>query len=192
MKHFLFLFYFLGLAILTQFAHANIDTRKYEDFESLSETAIEDFQKSLKKELLAAIKSGGHINAIDICSSKAQELALEFSEKYGVSIKRTALRWRNPVNAPEPIEAMAIEEFIRRIQAGEDIKSISFISAYDNGLIYLKPIQMQTMCSACHGKDIPVEVRQKILSIYPEDAANNFEEGQIRGAFSVFTEGKKE
>lgn len=192
MKHFLFLISFLGLAILTQFAHAKIDTRKYEEFESLSETVIEDFQKSLKKELLAAIKSGGHINAIDICSSKAQELALEFSEKYGVSIKRTALRWRNPVNAPEPIESMAIEEFIRRIQAGEDIKSISFISAYNNGLIYLKPIQMQSTCSACHGKDIPIEVRKKILSIYPEDAANNFEDGQIRGAFSVFIEGKKE
>lgn len=192
MNHFLFLISFLGLAILTQVAHAKIDTHKYEEFKSLSETAIDDFQKSLKKELSTAVKSGGYISAIDVCSSTAQELALEFSEKYGVSIKRTALRWRNPVNAPEPIEAMAIEEFNRRIQDGEDIKNISFISAHNNGLIYLKPIQMQSMCSACHGKDIPVEVRQKILSIYPEDAANDFEEGQIRGAFSVFIEDKKE
>jgi hypothetical protein len=49
----------------------------------------------------------------------------------------------------------------------------------------MKPIIMEAQCAACHGTAVAPEVKAKIDEFYPDDAATDFREGEIRGAFSV-------
>ena len=49
---------------------------------------------------------------------------------------------------------------------------------------FAKPIVMQAMCVACHGSSdqISPEVKAKLIELYPNDKAVNYQPGQLRGA----------
>jgi cytochrome c553 len=49
----------------------------------------------------------------------------------------------------------------------------------------MKAIPMQAMCAACHGTKVNKRLDEKIKTYYPDDRATGFQEGDIRGAFSV-------
>ena len=70
-----------------------------------SRQLIMSFAKRLKAELVGAIKSGGPESAIPVCNTAAPAITKEKSAEKGWSLKRTALKLRNPLNAPDLWEA---------------------------------------------------------------------------------------
>jgi len=176
---------FLFVGLLTYAAIAERAAHPERGAADLAEAAIHDFQNSLRKELLSAMAQGGPKAAIHVCSTKAPEIASGFSDKDGLSIKRTSLRWRNPDNAPTAGEKAVMEEFESRKNRGDKIQGIKYIATHDNRFVYMQAIPMQGMCAACHGVNISPGIRQEIKILYPEDRAYGFKEGDIRGAFSV-------
>jgi len=176
---------FLFVGLLTYAAIAERVTHPERAAAALAEAAIHDFQNSLRKELLSVMAQAGPKAAIHVCSTKAPEIASGFSDKDGLSIKRTSLRWRNPDNAPTADEKAVMEEFEDRKNRGEKIQEISYLAAHDSSFVYMQAIPMQGMCMACHGANISPSIRQEIKILYPEDRAYGFKEGDIRGAFSV-------
>lgn len=138
----------------------------------------------LKTALTSAIADDGPIGAIDVCRTEAPAIAAEVSRP-GVVAGRTALRVRNPANAPDADEREVLEEFARRLAAGEKPDDIEDFRATSRGSRYMKAIVTQPMCTTCHGVAVAPELRKTILDRYPEDQAIGFEPGSLRGAFVV-------
>lgn len=143
----------------------------------------------LKTRLLDAIETGGPVAAIDVCNLEAPEIASSVSDETALDVGRTALRWRNPANAPDDFERTAMETFLSQIEAGADPATLELAeivtSAQGLQLRYMKPIMTGGPCVLCHGTGISDEVKAAILARYPDDQATGFAPGEFRGAFTI-------
>jgi hypothetical protein len=148
-------------------------------------TAVKDLMKSLKKELQGAMKAGGPINALGVCNEKAMPITEEFSKKYGWEISRSSLKLRNAKNKPKTdAEQKHLET---SISAGTEIIDVVEKDGKKMNL-YMKPIAITNeVCLKCHGQNINPKVQAKISELYPEDKATNYINGDIRGAFVIYS-----
>lgn len=148
------------------------------------------FAKSLKSELVGAMKSGGPKKAMNVCNQKAQNITADASEASGWRVARTSLKLRNPANAPDAWELKVLEEFEKKRAAGADPKSLEFfeVTTYDDAKAfrYMKAIPTGAPCLACHGgSNVKPEVEALLKDLYPTDKARGFKRGDLRGAFSL-------
>ena len=104
-------------------------------------------------------------------------------------VGRTALRLRNPANAPDDFERAAMERFQREIAAGADPAALELAEIVEgpqgDTFRYMKPIMTGGPCVLCHGEAVPPEAMAAILERYPEDRATGFAPGEMRGAFTI-------
>jgi len=181
MKKILFL---LALA-LSSSAIAN----EHEQFTQQGKAAIKEFAGTLKGALVSAMKSGGPIEALNVCNEVAPTISAELSKKYGFEIARTSLKVRNPNNAADNWEKEILYQFEASKQQGEEIKSLFISEATTQGdtheLRIMKAIPTGAVCLTCHGSNIEPSVQTKLSELYPNDQATGFELGELRGAFTL-------
>jgi hypothetical protein len=143
----------------------------------------------LKGDLAGAIDKGGPIAAIDVCYSRAREIALQLSQSSGARVGRTALRVRNPSNAPDGLERAVLEQFAADLGSGPVDRPLEAVFEIRRGDTvehrYMRAIPTDALCLTCHGKTLAPELAAAIAASYPGDQATGFELGQLRGAFSV-------
>jgi hypothetical protein len=143
----------------------------------------------LKGELTKAIAEGGPIAAINVCYLRAPEIAAQLSQASGARVGRTALRVRNPSNAPEDLERTVLEQFAADLGSGPVDRPLEAVFEIRRGDAverrYMRAIPTDALCLTCHGKTIAPELAAAIARDYPKDQATGFEQGQLRGAFSV-------
>jgi hypothetical protein len=143
----------------------------------------------LKSELTAAIAAGGPVSAIDVCHTRAPQIAARLSQESGAQVGRTALRVRNPANAPDDTEREVLEQFSAELSAGKAQGPLEAVFEIDRGgkveRRYMRAIPTDALCLTCHGKSLAPEVAAAIARDYPGDQATGFEQGQLRGAFVV-------
>ncbi len=168
------------LSVMVPSAHAEEKTPPYV-LEAREATTI--FQKALKKELMSAMQSGGQTKAVEVCHSRAPEIAEEISKKTGWKIGRTSLKTRNEKNAPDEAARDVLEQFEKRKENSEDISKLEWWQENEGAIAYMKAIPMQGMCSSCHGSNVSPSLKEHISQFYPHDMATGFEVGDIRGAF---------
>lgn len=153
-----------------------------------SRDIIEQFAKALQRELQAAMEAGGPAHAIEVCNTEAPAIAEKLSTD-GWMVKRTSLRVRNMDNAPDLFEHKILRDFEDRKADGWSIDRLAYYKMDEaDGTVdfrYMKAIPTQPMCLTCHGDSIPAAVLDKLDRLYPEDQARGFQEGDIRGAFSL-------
>ncbi|WP_040404999.1 DUF3365 domain-containing protein [Ectothiorhodospira sp. PHS-1] len=151
--------------------------------------AVQHFGGSLQGELKQALESGGPLHAIEVCSQRAGEISRDVSTDRRLEIGRTSLRIRNPENAPDAWERLVLESFEARLAAGESPQTMEFYEIYQRGEVrefrYMRAIPVGEACLTCHGQEIRYDVEHALLRMYPDDQARGYEEGQIRGAFTV-------
>lgn len=152
--------------------------------------ASKDLGETLKGQLMAAMKSGGPVAALSVCNSAAPQIASGISKTLGLDVGRTALRVRNPSNAPDAFERRVLEEFVTQLASGADPETLEHSETVtENGVAtfrYMKAIPMAAEpCAACHGTDLKPEVKAEIDKLYPADQATGFKPGELRGAFTV-------
>jgi len=144
---------------------------------------------SLQGELFAAMKDGGPVKALEVCRTRAPEIAKNVSTGTPWTIGRTSAKVRNAANAPDAWEAAKLEEFRRRLAGGEEIAGIEAFEVVETDgrpeFRYMKAIGTASPCLGCHGSDLKPEVATKVKELYPDDRATGFASGQLRGAFSV-------
>ncbi|MDQ2091246.1 c-type heme family protein [Marimonas arenosa] len=148
------------------------------------------FGGALKKELVAAIEAGGPVNGISVCNTKAPEIAAQVSGATGWRVARSSHKLRNPENAADAFTAAAIEEFLAREAKGEKAEDMAKAAIVEeNGrqvFRLVKAIPTAAVCLNCHGGDkVQQSVVDKLAELYPEDTARGFEEGQMRGVFTL-------
>lgn len=162
------------------------------DTEALTQEArgvTMQFGKSLKQELVGAMKSGGPIKALGVCNTLAPELASEAGSTSGWDVGRTTLKLRNQSNAPDDWELTVLKDFEQRKAAGEDITKMETTEVVEmNGqrmFRYMKAIPTGKPCMACHAAEVAPQVEAKLKELYPDDVARGFKPGDIRGAFTL-------
>src|SRR5512135_577731 len=143
----------------------------------------------LKGELTKAIAEGGPIAAINVCYLRAPEIAAQLSQASGARVGRTALRVRNPSNAPDDLERTVLEQFAADLGSGPVDRPLEAVFEIRRGDAverrYMRAIPTDALCLTCHGKTIAPDLAAAIARDYPKDKATGFEQGQLRGAFSV-------
>ena len=153
------------------------------------ETAL-TLAERLRSQLAAAIKSGGMVSALGLCQTISPDLVTSANDEFGFETGRTALRLRNPENAPDEWELKVLQQFQSQIAAGTDPAKLEFAETVttaegDKLFRYIKPIMTADMCLGCHGTDVKPDVKAEIARYYPEDKAMGFKLGELRGAFSL-------
>ena len=147
------------------------------------------FAGALKSELVSAMRSGGPIEAIDVCNTRAVLIGEEVSLEQGMTLTRVSLKNRNPDNAPNEWQAEVLESFEARKAAGEAPATLAWHEVADIGngkeLRFMKAIPTGAVCLACHGETLAPPVEEQLAKLYPEDKATGYSEGDLRGAFVV-------
>lgn len=149
-------------------------------------------KKTLVKELSATIEEHGPIAAIEFCSYEALSLtegvADEFS--YELTLKRTSLKIRNPLNAPDEYEKLALDFYQKKF-----MEESVFLSGYiqkitekeDTWFYYYQPLMINSMCLNCHGDQgkLDPDLAKVLIATYPDDQATGYKEGEFRGLIRV-------
>ncbi|WP_083567362.1 DUF3365 domain-containing protein [Hyphomicrobium sp. CS1GBMeth3] len=122
-------------------------------------TATKALAEALQVQLGAAIKAGGLASAVTACNGLAPAVTKEAIEKSGLTVRRMALKVRNPANAPDAFERKILERFRDATAGGADPTTLEHAETVtENGhtaFRYMKAIPTAaTPCLGCHGSDV--------------------------------------
>lgn len=138
--------------------------------------------------LQAEISKSGPEGAIPVCRDMVPKMAGEISRQTGWKIKRVSLKARNDARAiPDAWEKAALEDFDKRVAAGEPPAQLEKGEKAGNEYRFVKALPVQPLCLICHGSagQISPAVKSVLDQHYPNDRATGYSEGQIRGVISV-------
>jgi hypothetical protein len=152
-------------------------------------TAADTLQRELLAALTQAMSSSGPAGAISVCNEKAPQIASGISADTSVDIGRTALRIRNPKNAPDAWERERLAAFAAELAAGKSPAGMERYAVEQTPegwrVRWMRPIILQPMCTSCHGADIGSDIGEILSGLYPGDQATGFQVGELRGAFTA-------
>lgn len=137
------------------------------------------------------IEKNGHASAITVCRDKAPQMAKGLSEQTGWAIRRVSMKNRNPKATPDAWEAAVLQDFEKRLAAGEDptkIDKLEVVTAYGKQMArYMKALPTQSLCLSCHGTTdaVGAETQAKLKELYPDDKATGYSLKQLRGAITA-------
>ena len=125
--------------------------------------------------------------SIGFCHQSALPITKKMAAYHGVEIKRTSLKIRNPENLPNEEELKVLHYYEDKKAEGKELNPLVSLDPSGNPSYYA-PIRVQKKCLMCHGS-LKKEVSPVIDSIlrvkYPEDLALGYNEGDLRGIWSI-------
>ena len=163
----------------------NDSVEKISELETGKKIAGESF-KGLSQKLMAAMADGGPENAVQFCNVNALSITDSLSEHFGVTIKRSALKYRNSQNKPDSAELSALVKYSEELRMG--LQPEPFIIQVNGKSRFFAPIPTKTQCLVCHGMpnvDISENLGASISEACPDDMAVGFQEGDLRGIWSI-------
>jgi Protein of unknown function (DUF3365) len=141
-------------------------------------------------ELTAALAHGGPEQAVEVCHVRAQPLTRETPPGHPqvTALKRTSLRLRNPVNAPDAAERAALDHVASLVARGEPapallVQKIDLPGTPAPEWRVYRSVFIQPACLACHGSPEAQSpaLRALLRERYPQDAATGYKIGDWRG-----------
>ncbi len=174
-----------GLSAVSQPAHSEPLMSDRQAMQT-ARTATEALAGALARQLREHMASHGVADALSACKVDAQAITQAIGVERNMTIKRTALRVRNPLNAATESERRILDDLQSAIDIGADPLVLEQVTRLADGRWrYARPIMMGPLCAGCHGQSIDGAVQQAIARLYPEDQATDFSPGALRGAFIV-------
>lgn len=155
------------------------------DFRRIGDSIVTLTFDTLRAELFRAMAEKGIVGAVDYCRIYAIDLTKIY--EYGnVTIRRAAIKFRNPSNQADELESEIINNYINSKASGDSLYPI--IIEHKKHVHYFKPIILQSACLPCHGKpfdEIPKELIEYLQTNYPNDQAKDFKVGDLRGVWHI-------
>lgn len=140
--------------------------------------------KTLKTQLKSHLKADPTgKSAMAFCATQAQTLTDEVNAKLpkGVSVRRTSLKTRNPLNIPDETDKKIMKAYEEAMaQKTFNPKDIRVVEVGDTTRVY-KPLVTNGVCLKCHGTNIDSSIQKQITTHYPKDSAVGFKAGALRG-----------
>ena len=173
-----------GFVTISLFAAALIADQNIKPIKEEGVKYIKMLGGALKKEVKAKmLEDPSGALAMGFCSTKASEITEKINNQlpHYASVRRTALKVRNPKNSPDKVDTEVMEQYEAAIKAGKFTpKDIKVVESGDAYRIY-KPLVTKAMCLKCHGQNISDDIRAVLKKVYPNDKATGFKEGDLRG-----------
>ncbi|WP_372744747.1 DUF3365 domain-containing protein [Lutibacter sp.] len=141
----------------------------------------------LSTQLTAQMKAGGTAQAIPFCNQNAMPITNQLSKKFEATIKRTSTNIRNEQNAPTDREVEIMNQYKKMISEKKDLNPIVELDV-DAKKHFYAPIILKANCLVCHGKvseTVNIKTDSIIKSLYPNDKAVGYNEGDLRGVWSI-------
>jgi len=155
--------------------------------EELGGGAANRLAGTLIGQLSAAMEEGGPAGAIDFCATRAMPLTEEVNASLeGLRVKRTTRGLRNPANAPDSLEEVALAWFEAE-QARGGVLPSAWVQDAGDEVRYYRPLVTNGLCVQCHGpvESLADDVRAALAERYPDDAATGYVAGDLRGLIRV-------
>lgn len=196
MKKLFYLSLLTAVLILTgcqkqESTESQLTAEQKQQVETVGQAAAAKLMVTLKGELTTAMQVSVS-DAIEVCSSKALELTSSITDSVEnvTAIKRTSFKYRNPQNAPDEWEMKALKMFEDAAKKGETLPASYVQKVEENGQTtyrYYQPMKVAPLCLNCHGDKnmLSEEVSAQLASLYPEDKATGYQEGDFRGVIRV-------
>lgn len=188
MKNFLLIYLSIVLfssCDLSQTDRQLLSQNEYDSLNNASNLLIKNTFDTLKNTLTKTIGDSGIGNAIQVCNFSAHELESVYAND-NMQIRRTSTKYRNVNNKPNELENTWLNKFQESISKKQEPGTTSL---YENGEFhFFKPIIIQPLCLSCHGnpsQDIQVDVMKRIDSLYPNDLAKGYKNGELRALWHV-------
>jgi len=156
------------------------------------ERAINRLGLTLVNEVSVAVAKGGAEKAIDVCHLRALPLTGEILAGMPriTAVKRTSLKLRNPANAPDAAEQLALQRVAQDLQNGTLpkvlVQRIDGPGGKPEWRVY-RPVGVAPPCVTCHGprESLSPELLARLAERYPQDQATGYATGQWRGLIRV-------
>ena len=137
--------------------------------------------EGVKPTLMATLeKDPTGVEGTIMCSTKAQEMGANYNKSLpeGSSIRRTAIKYRNPNNKPDATDLVVMNDMI----ADGNLSKPLVVDMGENFRVY-KALPMHKPCLKCHGDTNSMDPKMKeiISKNYPNDLATGFKEHEFRG-----------
>lgn len=151
--------------------------------------AANSLTQGLVARLLEAIEEDGTSGAVDVCSNEALQLTAEIQQQIapGVELKRTSFKYRNPADAPDSLEAVALRYFQDALINQQELPPYYVQQVASDTFRYYQPLVVNQLCLQCHGtaETISPEVQAELAARYPDDLAVGYSLGDLRGVIRV-------
>lgn len=183
MKNLLILLVFFGMISCSN----SLSEKEKQEYAKKGNEISQATFKALSEKLTEQMKIGDPAQAIPFCNVEAIPLTNQLSEEYNASIRRTSDKLRNQENNPTKRELEIINNYHRLISEKKEIQPIVEVDS-NNKKHYYAPIKLKSNCLACHGKVeefVAVKTDSIIKSLYPNDKAIGYNEGDLRGIWSI-------
>ncbi|HSJ07397.1 MAG TPA: DUF3365 domain-containing protein [Longimicrobiales bacterium] len=143
----------------------------------------------LVQRLQAELATGGAAGAVDFCARTALTLtdSLVADQPAGTAVRRTSTRIRNPSNAPDDLESVALAWFDSVHAATGAIPQSLVQDAGPEEVRFYRPLVVQPFCTQCHGPvdELAPGVQAILEQRYPDDHATGYRDGDLRGVIRV-------
>lgn len=183
MKNLLMVLAFLGMVSCDN----SLSEKEIQEYTNKGNEIAQASFNALSEKLTEQMKLGSPIQAIPFCNVEAIPLTRQLSEEFNVTIKRTSDKLRNQENKPSERELEIINNYHKLILEKKKIMPIVEIDS-NNNKHYYAPIILKENCLACHGKVdefVSIKTDSIIKSLYSNDRAIGFNEGDLRGIWSI-------
>ena len=174
-----------GLVTVTLAGCAGPDVDRA-SLENQARDITRQFTTTLLPTLQEALASGGPVNAIEVCSIRAPEIADEISAATSWSVRRVSLKARNSQRAnPDRWERETLEQFEAEQLNGVTAEALNESTVVGGEFRYMQAQLAMPLCLTCHGSNLSEDVSAALRQHYPDDLATGYEVGDVRGAISL-------
>jgi hypothetical protein len=143
----------------------------------------------LVQRLQAELAAGDAAGAVDFCARAALALtdSLVAEQPGRTAVRRTSTRIRNPSNAPDDLESIALAWFDSVQATTGAVPQYLVQDAGADEVRYYRPLIVQPFCTQCHGAvgDLAPGVQAILDERYPDDRAIGYQDGDLRGVIRV-------
>ena len=145
---------------------------------NLGKLHIKSYLNTMQPTLKGLMQSDpSHKTALGACTTLGQSITNDYNRLSEVKIRRTALKYRNPLNSPDSTDKMVMERFL----ASNDFSRPLVINMGENNYRVYKALPTKHACLACHGQHISSDLKETLVKKYPTDMAIDFKQGELRG-----------
>lgn len=141
----------------------------------------------LSTTLKQTMEAEGPEAAVAYCQLQAYPLTDSLSAQYQARIKRSALKLRNPANAPDSLERAMLLQY-QQVLAEAGTPTPKAMPIGEDSVAFFAPIILQAQCEVCHGtpgESLATGLLSTIRESYPNDEAVGFAAGDLRGIWSI-------
>jgi len=146
--------------------------------------AIQLLGKTLKTALMETMHLDANgTAAMTFCISQAQSLTEEVNAKLPshVKVRRTSLKIRNKVNAPDATDIAVMQTYKKAVEAKKSSATMMREVKVGEVTRVYKPMLVGQACLKCHGEILSPTLSTTLQAAYPEDNATGLHLGDFRG-----------